>query len=296
MGEVTMAGRFAAVKKRYAYLLPTTLILAFYAAFFLYPTFQMVKISFHKSLLYGDYEKIFTLENYVKFFTDPFYLTVLGRSILLGIAVTVVTIPLGFILAYALWVSEGLKRKALYFCILFPLFTNLVIRLYGWRIIFSPTGPINVTLQYLGLINEPLKLIFTFPAVVIGLFSECTPYYVLIVFSVLSLVNRRYIDAAIDLGASRFRTFVEIIWPLTLPGVISGGFLTFIWSFGAFATPAILGAPVHWTAASHAERQILSIRDWPFGTAIGFLLLLFVLIFLYLQNRFVPKVRTYRTE
>ena len=291
-----MAGRLATAKKRYVYLLPTTLILAFYVAFFLFPTFQMVKISFHKSLLYGDYEKIFTLENYIKFFTDPFYLTVLGRSILLGIAVTVVTIPLGFILAYALWVSEGLQRKVLYFCILFPLFTNLVIRLYGWRIIFSPTGPINVTLQYLGLIDEPLKLIFTFPAVVIGLFSECTPYYVLIVFSVLSLINRRYIDAAIDLGASRFRTFVEIIWPLTLPGVISGGFLTFIWSFGAFATPAILGAPIHWTTASHAERQILSIRDWPFGTAIGFLLLIFVLIFLYLQNRFVPKVRTYRTD
>lgn len=291
-----MASRWATAKKRYIYLLPTTFILAFYAAFFLFPTFQMVKISFHRSLLYGDYEKIFTLENYTKFLTDPFYLTVLGRSILLGIAVTVVTIPLGFILAYALWVSEGLQRKVLYFCILFPLFTNLVIRLYGWRIIFSPTGPINVTLQYLRLIDEPLKLIFTFPAVVIGLFSECTPYYVLIVFSVLSLINRRYIDAAIDLGASRFRTFVEIICPLTLPGVISGGFLTFIWSFGAFATPAILGAPIHWTTASHAERQILSIRDWPFGTAIGFLLLLFVLIFLYLQNRFVPKVRTYRTE
>jgi len=290
-----MSGYFPNLRKRYGYLAPTVFILIFFAAFFICPTFAMVKISFHKSLLYGDYERIFTLENYIKFFTDPFYLSVLGRSFLLGIAVMIVTIPLGYVLAYALWVSEGLQRKVLYFCVLFPLFTNLVIRLYGWRIIFSPTGPINVTLQSLGVINEPLKLIFTFPAVVIGLFSECAPYYVLIVFSVLSLINRRYVDAAIDLGASRFRTFIEVIWPLTLPGVVSGGFLTFIWSFGAFATPAILGAPVHWTTASHAERQILSIRDWPFGTAIGFILLVLVLIFLYIQNRLIPKVRTYRT-
>jgi len=287
---------FYGAKKRYLYLLPAVPVIIFFFAFFVYPLFEMLKVSLWKSLPYGEYEKVLTLENYVRFLTDPFYLKVLWRSFLLGVAVTAVTIPLGFILAYALWTSTGLKRKILYFCILFPLFTNLVIRLYGWRIIFSPTGPINIILQNWGIIDEPLKMIFTFPAIVVGLFSECTPYYVLILFSVLTLINRRYVDAAIDLGAGPLRTFFRVIWPLSLPGVVSGGVLTFIWSFGSFATPTILGKPVHWTAAVHAERQILSVRDWPFGTAIGFMLLLFVVIVLFVQGRLVPKVRTQRTE
>jgi putative spermidine/putrescine transport system permease protein len=284
------------LRRRYVYLIPAVPVVVFFVAFFIYPLFEMLKISLWKSLPYGEFEEVLTLENYIRFLTDPFYLKVLWRSFLLGIAVTAVTIPLGFVLAYALWTSAGLKRKVLYFCILFPLFTNLVIRLYGWRIIFSPTGPVNVVLQNWGIIDKPLTLIFTFPAVVVGLFSECAPYYVLILFSVLTLINRRYIDAATDLGAGPMRTFFRVVWPLSLPGVISGGFLTFIWSFGAFATPTILGKPIHWTAAVHAERQILSVRDWPFGTAIGFMLLVFIVIVFVIQGRLVPKVRTQRTE
>ena len=283
------------VGKRYKYLLPVIPVLVFFLIFFIYPLVEMVRISFCRSLPYGQIERIFTLENYVRFLTDIFYLKVLWRSFLLGIAVTCVTIPLGFVLAYALWTSKGLKRKFLYFCVLFPLFTNLVIRLYGWRIILSPTGPVNITLQKLGLIASPLKLIFTFPAVVLGLFSECAPYYVLILFSVLTLINERYIDAAIDLGASRMRVFFEIIWPLSLSGVISGAVLTFIWSFGAYATPMILGKPIHWTAAIHAERQILSIRDWPFGTSIGIILLVFVVLVLFIQGRITKKTQTQRS-
>ena len=291
-----MVDRLDYVRRRYIHLVPAIPMIVFFVAFFIYPLFEMLKISLWKSLAFGEIEKILTLENYVRFLTDIFYLRVLWKSFILGIAVTALTIPLGFVLAYALWTSTGLKRKILYFCVLFPLFTNLVIRLYGWRIIFSPTGPINVTLQSWGIIDEPLRMIFTFPAVVVGLFSECAPYYVLILFSVLTLINRRYIDAAFDLGAGPVRTFFRVVWPLSLPGVISGGFLTFIWSFGAFATPTILGKPLHWTAAVHAERQILSVRDWPFGTAIGFMLLLFVVVVLFVQGRLIPRVRTQRTE
>ncbi len=280
--------------KRYKYLIPVIPILLFFLLFFLYPLVEMVRISFYRSLPYGQMEKIFTAENYIRFMTDIFYLKVLWRSFVLGVAVTAVTVPLGFILAYALWQSKGAKRKFLYFCVLFPLFTNLVVRLYGWRIILSPTGPINVTLQYLGLIDAPVKMIFTFPAVVLGLFSECAPYYILILFSVLTLVNERYVDAAIDLGADRMMTFLKIIWPLSLPGVVSGGVLTFIWSFGSYATPMILGKPVHWTAAIHAERQILSVRDWPFGTAIGIMLMIFIIIVLFFQSRITPKTQTQR--
>jgi len=90
------------------------------------------------------------------------------------------------------------------------------------------------------------------------------------------------------------RVFFEIIWPLSLSGVVSGAVLTFIWSFGAYATPMILGKPIHWTAAIHAERQILSVRDWPFGTSIGIILLVFVALVLFIQGRITTQTQTQR--
>jgi spermidine/putrescine transport system permease protein len=290
-----MAEQKTALGRRYRYLLPAIPILVFFTVFFIYPSIEMVRFSFFKSLLYGEIERTFTIENYVKFFGDPFYLRVLWRSFYLGLIVTACTIPFGYIIAYAIWQSDGIKRKLLYFFILLPLFTNLVIRLYGWRILLSPKGPLSALLQNLGLIKGDLQALYTLPAVVIGLVSECAPYYILILFSVLTLINPRYMDAAFDLGADRIRTFFEIIWPLSLPGVISGATLTFIWSFGAFATPTILGKPVHWTAAIHAERQILSVRDWPFGTSIGISLILIVLAILFLQSRMMPKIQSQRS-
>ncbi|MCF8070656.1 MAG: ABC transporter permease [Desulfobacterales bacterium] len=288
-------GTITSFKKNYKYLLPAIPMLLFLIIFFVYPSVIMVKYSFNKSLLYGEIENTFTFENYINFFTDPFYLKVVWRSFVLGFWVTAITIPFGYVLAYAMWTSKGLKRKLLYFCILLPLFTNLVIRLYGWRILLSPMGPINGILKNLGFTDSGFSMIYTKPAVVIGLVSECAPYYVLILFSVLTLVNPRYIDAAYDLGAGKIKTFFQIIWPLSLPGVVSGGMLTFIWSFGAFATPTILGKPIHWTPAIHAERQILSIRDWPFGTAIGMSLVVIVLVILFIQSRLTPKVHSQRT-
>ena len=289
-----MAVRITPFGGRCRYLLPAIPILVFFGVFFIYPSIEMIRFSFFKSMLYGEIERTLTMENYIKFFNDPFYLKVLWRSFILGLVVTGCTIPFGYVVAYAIWQSEGIKRKLLYFCILLPLFTNLVIRLYGWRILLSPKGPLSALLQSLGLMQGDLRVLYTMPAVVVGLVSECAPYYILILFSVLTLINPRYLEAAFDLGANRIETFFKITWPLSLPGVISGAILTFIWSFGAFATPTILGKPVHWTAAIHAERQILSVRDWPFGTAIGISLVLMVLVILFLQSRAMPKIQSQR--
>ncbi len=279
---------------RLKYLIPAIPLALFVFIFFLLPQIAMVDFSFDESLAFGKIKDTFTFNNYVKFFTDPFYLRVLRNSFLLGFAVMVVTIPFGYIVAYALWKSEGKKRKILYICILFPLFTNLVVRLFGWRIMLSPAGPISWFFQAVGLTDQPVNMLFNWPAVVLGLFTESIPYYVLILFSILTLINPRYLDVAHDLGASRIKTFLKVTWPLSLPGVAAGGILTYIWSFGAYATPTILGQPKHWTLAVHAERQILSLRDWPYGSAMGIIILFFTLLIMYLQSRFFKGARTFR--
>ncbi len=279
---------------RLKYLIPAIPLALFVFIFFLLPQIAMVDFSFDESLAFGKIKDTFTFNNYVKFFTDPFYLRVLRNSFLLGFAVMVVTIPFGYIVAYALWKSEGKKRKILYICILFPLFTNLVVRLFGWRIMLSPAGPISWFFQAVGLTDQPVNMLFNWPAVVLGLFTESMPYYVLILFSILTLINPRYLDVAHDLGASRIKTFLKVTWPLSLPGVAAGGILTYIWSFGAYATPTILGQPKHWTLAVHAERQILSLRDWPYGSAMGIIILFFTLLIMYLQSRFFKGAQTFR--
>ena len=279
---------------RLKYLIPAIPLALFVFIFFLLPQIAMVDFSFDESLAFGKIKDTFTFNNYVKFFTDPFYLKVLRNSFLLGFAVMVVTIPFGYIVAYALWKSEGKKRKILYICILFPLFTNLVVRLFGWRIMLSPAGPISWFFQAVGLTDQPVNMLFNWPAVVLGLFTESMPYYVLILFSILTLINPRYLDVAHDLGASRIKTFLKVTWPLSLPGVAAGGILTYIWSFGAYATPTILGQPKHWTLAVHAERQILSLRDWPYGSAMGIIILFFTLLIMYLQSRFFKGAQTFR--
>ena len=279
---------------RLKYLIPAIPLVLFVIIFFLLPQIAMVEFSLGESLAFGKIRHVFTLNNYFKFFSDPFYLRVLLNSFLLGVAVMVVTIPFGYVVAYALWKSEGKKRKILYICILFPLFTNLVVRLYGWRIMLSPAGPISWFFQAVGITDHPVNMLFNWPAVVLGLFTECIPYYVLILFSILTLINPRYLDVAYDLGASRVKTFIKVTWPLSLPGVIAGGILTYIWSFGAYATPTILGQPKQWTLAVHAERQILSIRDWPYGSAMGIIILFFTLLIMYIQSRLFKGAQTFR--
>jgi len=279
---------------RLKYLIPAIPLVLFVIIFFLLPQIAMVEFSLDESLAFGKIKDTFTFTNYIKFFTDKFYMKVLFKSFLLGLAVALVTIPFGYVLAYALWKSEGKKRKILYICILFPLFTNLVVRLYGWRIMLSSAGPISWFLQAVGIADQPVNMLYNWPAVVLGLFVESVPYFVLILFSVLTLINPRYLDVAYDLGASSIKTFIKVTWPLSLPGVVAGGILTYIWSFGAYATPTILGQERHWTLAVHAERQILSLRDWPYGSAMGIIILFFTLLIMYVQSRLFKGAQTFR--
>jgi spermidine/putrescine transport system permease protein len=276
------------------YLVPAIPLVLFVIVFFLLPQITMVRFSLGEGLTFGKIKYVFTMNNYVKFFTDPFYLRVLLNSFLLGTAVAIVTIPFGYVVAYALWKSKGMKRKILYICILFPLFTNLVVRLYGWRIMLSPAGPISWFFQAVGIADQNVNMLFNWPAIVLGLFSECAPYYVLILFSILTLINPRYLDVAYDLGATTMKAFIKVTWPLSLPGVVAGGILTYIWSFGAYATPTILGQPKHWTLAVHAERQILSIRDWPYGSAMGIIILVITLLIMYAQSRLFKGAQTFQ--
>jgi putative spermidine/putrescine transport system permease protein len=212
--------------------------------------------------------------NYTKFLTDPFYLSVLWSTLLVGAGVTLLSIILGFPLAYMLSHSRGWKRSALYICILMPLLTSAVVRTFGWMILLGNNGFINRTLLQAGLITQPLRLMYNLSGVIIALTEVLLPFMVLALDAALLNINPAVIEAAHNVGAGRFRVFLRIILPLSLPGIVSGSVLVFSLSISAFVTPSLIGGARVNLMSTIIYQQALALLNWPFGAAIAFIMLM----------------------
>jgi spermidine/putrescine transport system permease protein len=268
--------------RHYFLLIPA---LALVIGFMIVPLASLFRISFHESSPNLVYVPGFTFEHYIKILTDDWYLETFLRSAKMGLIVVFASGILGYAVAYNIWRSSGAKRFIILLCVLFSLFTTILIRLYGLSAFLSRTGPLNNFLMGLKLIDEPVRFSYSLFGVIIGLTNECLPFVALILISVLEGIKWTYVDAAADLGASKFRSFVEVILPLSIRGLAIASAVSFIWSIGAFATPSILGSPREWTVAMEAESQILKVYNWPLGAALVFALLIisFLIIIVYFQ-------------
>lgn len=274
-------------------LLPAIILII---GFLVVPLATLFRISFHESSPMLVYTPGFTLEHYVKIITDRWYLATFIRSARFGLIVVVTTGILSYALAYTIWRSGGTKRFILLLCVLFSLFTTILIRLYGLSALLARTGPINKLLQALQITSEPVRLSYNLFGVIVGLTNECLPFFVLILISVLEGIKWNYVDAAADLGAGKARAFFEVILPLSIRGLAIGSAVTFIWSIGAFATPAILGSPREWTVAREAEQQILRVYNWPLGAALAFglLIITFCIVIFYFRLTMQERGETTR--
>jgi putative spermidine/putrescine transport system permease protein len=186
---------------------------------------------------------VWTLRTYVNFFTDPFTYRVVGASIGLAVAVTLLAVVIGYPLAYALHtrVRGRTARTALAVVLFSPLLVSVVVRTYGWLILLANQGLVNTTLRALGVIDEPLSLLFNQRGVVISLTHILLPFAVFPVYSVLGRLDATLKEAARDLGAGWWDTFVHVTLPLTMPGVVAGALICFTLALSAFVTPQLLG-------------------------------------------------------
>lgn len=255
--------------------------LALTLGFFLLPVLGLVNISFYESTPERVYLPNWTGGSYLRFLSDPWYLGLLWRTTQLALAVTVISIVVGYPFSYWIWRSRGVRKALLMSAVLIPLFTNLIARLYGWQIILSKGGPLNFVLVGLGVLERPVLFNYNLGAVIVGLTHITLPYFVLILVSVLEGIDRPLIDVARNLGAGRLRSLVEVVLPLSAPGLATATAIAFAWGMGSYATPQILGSPKQWTMSVEAERQILSGFDWPFGAAISFILVAAMLVLIY---------------
>jgi putative spermidine/putrescine transport system permease protein len=214
-----------------------------------------------------------TLRNYVRFLGDPFYLGTLRATLVLGAAVTGLTLLLGYPVAYGLARGEHRFKAALRLCVVAPLLVSVVIRTYGWIVLLANNGAVNQALVALRLVDEPVKFLFTYTGVLIGLVHFGLPVAILSLTGVIEAVDRTLEDAARGLGAGAWRTFWAVTFPLTLPGVAAGAMLVFSLTVAAFVTPALMGGPSLVVLSTLVYQQMTVTLEWGFGAAVATILL-----------------------
>jgi putative spermidine/putrescine transport system permease protein len=214
----------------------------------------------------------FSLDNYVKFFSDPYYTGVLWTTLRVAALCTVFCLIMGLPLAYVLARTRSRFKNVLIMLVVLPLFVGNAVRAAGWMTLFGTKGFLNVTLMQFGIITAPLQMMFTEGAVVAGIIAVNLPYMVLTLQSVIEGINRNVEEAAFSLGAGPATMFRRVLLPLSLPGILAGTILTFILGMNAYATPVLLGGPKFKMMGPLVYGQF-QLNNWPFGASAAFILM-----------------------
>jgi spermidine/putrescine transport system permease protein len=253
--------------------------------FFLVPLLLILAYSFGTSNIYGGITLGFNPGNYLRVF-DPLYLEIIVRTFVIAAITTLLCFALGYPLAYFIVFKGRRWRNALILLVMVPFWTSLLIRAYSWVVILSGNGIANKTLQFLGITDEPVTLIFTSQAVLMGMVYSYLPFMILPLYASLEKFDTRLKEAAKDLGATRWHTFWRVTFPLSMPGVIAGSILVFIPSAGEFVIPQLLGGSRTVMTGSLIQSQFGSARDWAFGSALSVMLaaLLLAAILFYVRR------------
>ncbi len=244
--------------------------------FFLVPLAMVVLVSFGQRGDAGQVIYDWTLENYTRL-ADSLYLRIFARSLMIALVNTALCLLFGYPLAYFIARQRHRWRSTLLLLVLIPFWTNFLVRTYAWIIILRKTGLINALLQGLGLIAQPLQLFPSSGAVTLGLFYGYLPFMVLPLYAAIERLDFSLVEAAQDLGANALQAFRRIVLPLTAPGILAGSIIVFIPSIGAYVTPELLGGAKTSMIGNVLQQQFLTVRNWPFGSAMGLILMLIVL-------------------
>jgi len=239
--------------------------------FFLVPLLFILAYSFGTSGIYGEMTLGFNPGNYLRVF-DPLYLEIVGRTLVIALTNTLLCFLLGYPLAYFIAFKGGRWKNILILLVMIPFWTSLLLRAYAWVVILGENGIANRTLQFLHITDEPITLIFTPQAVLMGMVYSYLPFMILPLYAALEKFDVRLKEAAQDLGASRWHTFWRVTFPLSMPGVIAGSILVFIPSAGEFVIPSLLGGSRTVLVGNLIQSQFSTARDWAFGSALAVML------------------------
>ena len=218
----------------------------------------------------------FTLEHYIKFFTDRDFLLILWRSLMIAVKTTMICLLLGYPVAYFIARSREKVQNALILCITLPMWINMLVRTYAWIGMLSEGGLIQKILQFLGMGN--VDLLYTEGAVLLGMVYNFLPFMILQIQTSLSKMDNSLLEASADLGASPAQTFRRVTLPLSLPGVINGITLVFLPAVSSFFIPKLLGGGQYFLIGNMIENQFITVGEWNFGSAISMIMAVIMML------------------
>lgn len=239
----------------------------------------------------------FTLKHFAKFFTDRDFLLILWRSLVIAVKTTVICTVIGYPVAYFIAGSSDKVRNALILAITIPMWINMLVRTYAWIGILSDGGPLQSLLEMLGF-GSP-ELMYTEGAVLLGMVYNFIPFMILQINTSLCKMDKSLIEASADLGADKLQTFLRVVFPLSLPGVVSGISLVFLPAVSSFFIPKLLGGGQFFLIGNVIENQFITVGEWNFGSAISMIMAAVMMCSMYLVRRLdlktegkVSKART----
>ncbi|USK73095.1 ABC transporter permease [Peribacillus frigoritolerans] len=227
-----------------------------------------------------------TFQHYLLYFKDQHYLSITIRSIKISLIATFITLLIGYFIAY--FTTKYIKSKKIkriaFIVIISPLFTSAVVRSFGWMVILGNNGFINKTLLGLGIISQPLRLLYNETGIIIGLVYILAPFMILSITTVLENIDSRLEEAASDLGLGRLQTFLKVTLPLTVPGILAGSVMVFSLAISAYVTPAMLSGGRIQLIATVIYEQMMQVFNYQFGSAIAFAVLIFSFLIIGLNH------------
>lgn len=228
-----------------------------------------------------------TLVHYKRILMEPLYIRTIATTIQTSIFVTLLALLLGY--PFAIVMARAGKRYLLLLtvCLIISLWTSVLVRSYAWILLFQRTGVINNVLVWSGLVNGPIKLLYTNFAIVVAMTHILLPFMILPIFSALRSIPSELDRAARNLGAGPLASFFHVVFPLSLPGVYAGTIMVFILAIGFYITPALVGGPDNLTIATLIAQNTTLTLDWPFASALSGTLLIVTLLFVFVFRRFL---------
>lgn len=227
-----------------------------------------------------------TIHHYVRFFTDPDFVLILWRSLVIAIKTTIICLLLGYPIAYYIANSEEKKQNVLILLITLPMWINMLVRTYAWIGLLAPDGIIS---WLLGLIGIHTELLYTEKAVLLGMVYNFLPFMILQIQTALSKMDKSLLEASNDLGADRVQTFIHIVFPLSLSGVVSGVTLVFLPAVSSFFIPKLLGGGQFFLIGNVIENQFITVGEWNFGSAISMIMAVIMMLLMMLVRNIEKK-------
>lgn len=259
-------------------------LVLFTLLFVLGPLVYMVVLSFLTRAETWGVVGQFTLKNYADIL-EPVYLGTFVQSLKLALTTTVLVSVLGYAFGYYMARLEPGRRRLVMMLVMVPFWTSSLLRLYGWLTVFRANGILDKLLMALGIIDRPLKLLYTYPAVVVGMVYALLPFMILSVYSSVEKMDWSLVEAARDLGAGPVRAFFSVTLKLTLPGLLTGIILTFVPSMGLFFIADILGGNKIVLVGTVIHDQLMKVHNWPFAAALAVILMLMTSVMVALYRK-----------